>query len=157
MGIWQWRCLFSTWAIFVAAQQQLEKSISYHGREKDPPGVSVYGWDPGVVVACYKAQTFWMLGYSEKGVKEAALALQLAAELSIPFHSALAAGLLATYYTYHSDPNSALEWAGRAIELSEKYGFTHWLALGIIVQGWALSKSGEVDEGISRLQAGIKK
>jgi predicted ATPase len=31
------------------------------------------------------------------------------------------------------------------------------LALGIVLQGWALAKRGEVDEGISRLQAGIKK
>ena len=142
---------------FSAAHDHLEKSSSYHGREKDPPGVSVYGWDPGVVVACYKAQTFWMLGYSEKGLKEAGVALQLAGELSTPFHSALAAGLLATYHTYRGDPTHALEWAGRAIELSEKYGFSHWLALGILLQGWALAKSGEVDEGISRLQAGIKK
>ena len=56
---------------FSAAHDHLEKSSSYHGREKDPPGVSVYGWDPGVVVACYKAQTFWMLGYPEKDLKEA--------------------------------------------------------------------------------------
>jgi tetratricopeptide (TPR) repeat protein len=132
---------------FPAAHDHLEKSAPYHGREKDPPAVSVYGWDPGVVVACYKAQTFWMLGYPEKGVKEAETALQLAAELSTPFHSALAAGLLATYHTSHRDHIRALEWAGRAIELSEKYGFSHWLGLGIILQGWALAKSGEVDGG----------
>jgi tetratricopeptide (TPR) repeat protein len=142
---------------FLAAQQHLEKSISYHGRGKHPPGVSVYGWDPGIVVACYKAQTVWMLGYPERALKEAEAALQLAGELATPFHSALAAGLLATYHANRRNPAPALECAGRAIELSEKYGFNHWLALGIVLQGWALAKRGEVDEGISRLQAGIKK
>jgi DNA-binding winged helix-turn-helix (wHTH) protein/predicted ATPase len=142
---------------FPAAHDHLEKSSSYHGREKDPPVVSVYSWNPGVIVACYKAQTFWLLGYPEKALKEAETALQLAGELATPFHSALAAGLLATYHAYRRDPISALEWAGLAIELSEKYGFSHWLALGVLLQGWALAKSGEVDEGISRLQTGIKK
>ena len=48
---------------FPAAHDHLEKSSSYHGREKDPPGVSIYGWEPGVLslVTRLKLSGCWVI------------------------------------------------------------------------------------------------
>jgi predicted ATPase len=46
--------------------------------------------------------------------------------------------------------------ASDLIELSTRQHFAHWLVLGSILRGWALSASGNTAEGIARIEDGIQ-
>jgi len=45
--------------------------------------------------------------------------------------------------------NATLRRASDMIELSTRYGFALWLALGFVMRGWARSASGDTTAGIS--------
>jgi predicted ATPase len=47
------------------------------------------------------------------------------------------------------------ERIGAALTLSTEHGFSHWVALGTIVRGWALAEEGQGEEGITQLRQGI--
>jgi adenylate cyclase len=138
-----------------AAHMHLEKSSSRYHLDRYRFKAPVYGWDPGIVVACYKAKTYWLLGYPDKAEQTAKKALRIAGELSSPFHSALANGLLATYHSYRRDANEALRAAETTIRISTEGGFNHWLALGTLMKGSALIGKGYSSEGNRYLQEGI--
>jgi hypothetical protein len=55
------------------------------------------GWDPGLVLACYKSLTLQLLGYAEKARQQAINAFCIATELASPIHSASTAGLLSDF------------------------------------------------------------
>jgi predicted ATPase len=42
------------------------------------------------------------------------------------------------------------------IELSTRYNFSHWLAMGTVFCGWARSAYGDTEEGISLIENGIE-
>ena len=52
--------------------------------------------------------------------------------------------------------NATLRRASDMIELSTRYGFALWLALGFVMRGWARSASGDTTAGISWIEDGIK-
>jgi predicted ATPase len=115
----------------------------------------MYGWDPGVLVACYRAQSLWFVGDFDNDLREGQKGLQRADQLGTPFHRAVANGLLAMYRAYRGESNEAMSYAEATIKISGEYGIHHWLALGILLKGWALTQLNEGDEGIGFLQDGI--
>jgi len=139
---------------FVAALQHFDESSSYDlGNFHDES--AGLGWDPGLVLACYKSLTLQLLGYAEKARQQAINAFCIATELASPIHSASTAGLLGRFYMYRADPDGALLQADSAIKLSSEYGFRYWLAVGTIVKGWALVRKGQTNEGGTYLQQGV--
>jgi len=94
-------------------------------------------------------------GYAEKAHQQAINAFCIATELASPIHSASTAGLLGRFYMYRADPDGALLQADSAIKLSGEYGFSHWLAVGTIIKGWALVRKGQINEGGAYLQQGV--
>jgi predicted ATPase len=46
--------------------------------------------------------------------------------------------------------------ASELIELSTRHNFVLWLAIGTIYRGWARSASGDAEEGIARIEEGIR-
>jgi predicted ATPase len=46
--------------------------------------------------------------------------------------------------------------ASDLIELSTRYNFVYWLAVGAIYRGWARSASGDTAEGIPRIEQGLR-
>ncbi len=47
-------------------------------------------------------------------------------------------------------------FASALIELSTRHSFAHWLAMGEVFRGWALSASGQTAEGLSWIEGGIE-
>jgi DNA-binding winged helix-turn-helix (wHTH) protein/predicted ATPase len=141
---------------FVAALHHLNQSSSYDP-EKYRPEATAFGWDPAILVTCYRAEALQMLGYADKAEKEADKILPIARELASPIHTAFANGLLAGFYMYRAEPNRALQSGEAAIKVSTEGGFNHWLALGTVIKGWALAKKGQQKGGVTYIQDGIEK
>jgi predicted ATPase len=47
------------------------------------------------------------------------------------------------------------EWAEAAITLAREPGFSVWLGLGSVLQGWVLAEQGQRAEGMSQLRRGL--
>ena len=137
------------------ANNQLQRSSSYFDPEHQKPETSIYGWDPGVLVGCYRAQSLWLLGDSGHDLTQARNGNSWADQLGVPFHQASANGLLAMYRTYRGEPHETLSHAETTIKACTEYGIPHWLALGILLKGWALARLGQTTEGLRLLEEGI--
>jgi len=47
--------------------------------------------------------------------------------------------------------------ADAAIALCEEHGFVHYLAMALILRGWASAQEGEFEKGIAEMQAGLER
>jgi predicted ATPase len=139
------------------AQKYFDQSISQYDLERFVATASVYCWDPGITAACYDAMSLWLLGYPVRAEQQAQKALDFARELSSPFHHAVANGMLAMYYAYRRDADATLAAAQTTIAISIENGFSHWVACGTTLKGWAMVRKGNQKEGMIDLTEGIAK
>jgi predicted ATPase len=97
----------------------------------------------------------WLLGYHDKALKRIHETLTLAQELSSPFNMALALSCAALLYQFRREKQVTQEQAEAARTLASEQGFALFLALGTILQGWALAERGQRKEGITQLLQGL--
>src|SRR5262249_23257597 len=115
----------------------------------------VYGDDPGVNCLSYAALALWFLGYPDQAQQRSQQALALARQLAIPYSSAFALSFAALLHLYRRDATLAQPHAEAAMTIAEEQGFRHWLALGTIVRGSALTIHGQIEEGSAQLHQGL--
>jgi predicted ATPase len=111
---------------------------------------------PAVSCLVFQATSEWHLGEIASCKATMVEAISLAKGLNDMHGLAVAlifAGLLA--HLEH-DLSGVERLASDAIELSARYNFTSWLAMGTILRGWAGAASGEIAEGISWIEDGIR-
>jgi hypothetical protein len=83
-------------------------------------------------------------------------AISLAKELKDMPALALAQNWAAARGAFERNPVEVDRLASDLIELSTRYNFVYWLALGTIFRGWARSASGDTAEGIAWIERGIR-
>jgi tetratricopeptide (TPR) repeat protein len=134
---------------FQSAHYHFEEAIPHYDFEYHRSKLSLFSWDPGVLVSCYDAQALWFLGYLEKAEEAAENAVALAKKLASPFNEALCYAIHATYYSYRRDATKALAMADTALRVSHDRGFLHWIVLGTLNKGWSLCRAWGCDAGIA--------
>lgn len=140
---------------FSAARGLLEQGIALYDPQQHHSLAFRYGADPGVVCRLYSALTLWNLGYADQALRRTDEALNLARELSHP-HSLAFALVFATFvHVYRREGQVAQERAEATITLSTEQGFPAWLAVGTLLQGWALAEQGQGKEGIPQIREGL--
>jgi tetratricopeptide (TPR) repeat protein len=140
---------------FQPAHNHLEQALPHYDFEYHRSNISLFGWDPGVLVYCYDAQALWFLGFYQRAEKAAKSAVALVKKLSSPFNEALCYAIHAVYSSYCRDKTKALEMAETALKISNERGFLHWIALGSFNKGWSLCGLGRVNEGLPILFDGM--
>jgi tetratricopeptide (TPR) repeat protein len=106
---------------------------------------------------CYKALSEWHLGEIVSCKAKLDEAISLAKELNHTNALALALTWAAVLATYERNPAEVDRFASDLIELSTRYDFLHFLAVGTIYRGWARCASGDTAEGIRWIEQGIRK
>jgi len=142
---------------FETAHDHLERAIPHYEFDYHRSTISLFGWDPGVLVYCYDAQALWFLGFAERAERAAQGAIDLAKKLSSPFNEALCYAIHATYYAYRRDAAKTLAMAEAALKVSNDRGFLHWIALASINKGWSLCRLGKAKEGLATFLDGLKR
>jgi tetratricopeptide (TPR) repeat protein len=109
-----------------------------------------------VVCLCFAALFEWHFGEIASYRATMAEAISLAKELNET--NALAVALYFAAFLGNFERNTAEveRVASDLIELSTLQSFSHWLALGSILRGWARSALGDTTEGISWIENGIE-
>jgi class 3 adenylate cyclase/predicted ATPase len=113
------------------------------------------GGNPGVQCGLYGGWILWFLGYPDQALRRSCDALTLAQELSHPYSLALALTLAAIFHQFMREGLAAHERAETAIALATEQGSEFCLALGTILQGWALTMQGQEAEGIAQMCQGL--
>jgi class 3 adenylate cyclase len=104
--------------------------------------------DPGVCGWSELTLTLWLQGYPAQALQSSHKALTLAHQLINPFNLAFVQHFAALLHQFRREVQPAQARAEATITLAAEQGFSFFLALGTILQGWALAEQGQEEEGI---------
>jgi tetratricopeptide (TPR) repeat protein len=105
---------------------------------------------------CWAAMSDWHLGDIASSKANMAEAISLAKELNDMHGLAVDLLFAAILGYYERNPAEVERCASDLIELSTRHHFAHYMAVGAVYRGWALSASGNVPEGIAWIEDGIR-
>jgi len=74
-----------------------------------------------------------------------------------PFSEAMARTISLRVHQFRGEAAVVEREADAAIALCEEHGFVHYLAMALILRGWASAQQGEFDKGIAEIQDGLEK
>lgn len=137
------------------AREHLEHGIRLYDPQQHRFLAFHYGQDPGVFCLCYMVRILWFLGYPDQARTRSQEATTLAQELAHPFSLALAYTFTALVSQLCREEQTTQEWAEKAIAVCTEHGFAFYLAMGMILRGWALVEQGQGDEGVTQLRQGL--
>lgn len=153
---------------FVFAHQTLGTSALYQGRLRralthfenvitlaDMPSPPSLVSTTHVFCLVYTSLALWALGYPEQAVRRSREGLTAADQLGLPYSQVFALYGEAVLHTFRRDVKVVQTRVQEMITLCEKYGLQEMLALGTIIDGWALAECGHATQGIARMQRGL--
>ncbi len=140
---------------FTAALAHLQQARSLFDSRQ--PLQYQYGQDVGAAVLCYLSWALWQLGSIDQASRVAAEAMKRADELANHPHTQVftichARGMLDIFQQRAGD---MMSYARSVVSLCREHGFSHWMACGRILEGWAIVNQGETDRGIEIIGAGV--
>jgi class 3 adenylate cyclase/predicted ATPase len=142
---------------FVAAHTALERSISMCEDNKVGAYLDLSAQDPRVHVRLYDGMALWLLGYPDRALRICTEARRYAQASRHPFSEAMARTISLRVHQFRGESAIVAGQANAAIALCEEHEFVHYLAMALILRGWAKAQQGELDEGIAEIQEGLEK
>ena len=142
---------------FAAAHAALERSISMCEDSKAAAYLDLSAQDPRVHVRLYDGMVLWLLGYPDQALRICAEARRYAERSQHPFSEAMARTISLRVHQFRGEAAIVAGEANAAIALCEEHGFVHYLAMGLILRGWASIQQGEFEKGIAEIQEGLEK
>jgi serine/threonine protein kinase len=110
---------------------------------------------PAVVCLCFEALTDWHFGEIASCQATISEAISLAKELNDMLGLAVALHFAGFIGHFERNPSEVERCASGLIELSTRHNFPLWLAVGVVLRGWARSASGAAAEGILWIEDGM--
>ncbi|MEX2015633.1 MAG: adenylate/guanylate cyclase domain-containing protein, partial [Candidatus Hydrogenedentales bacterium] len=104
--------------------------------------------DPAVGSRSMLAMTLWLQGRRQEGLACADEALVLAEKLGHAFSSAFAWSFAALLYQLDGDVERTLEASRQGVAVCAEQGFTLYLALSGVLEGWAVFEGGKHRNGL---------
>jgi class 3 adenylate cyclase/predicted ATPase len=142
---------------FVAAHAELERSISMCKDSEAATYLDLSAQDPRVHVRVYDGMVLWLLGYPDQALRTCADACLYADASRHPFSEAIARTISLRVHQFRGEAAVVADQANAAIALCEKHEFVHYLAMALILRGWAIAQQGEFEKGIAEMQEGLEK
>jgi predicted ATPase/DNA-binding winged helix-turn-helix (wHTH) protein len=140
---------------FAQARQQVKHCLRLYKPQQHGSHTVRYGFDPRIVGLAYMSWSLWFLGYPVQAQARLQELLTRAQALSHPYSLAVALLAEATLHQFGREPACIEADIQKVIVLSADYGFPHVLAMGMILQGWAMAMQGRGAEGVTQLQEGL--
>src|SRR6266404_4833736 len=142
---------------FAAAHAALERSLGMCEDSKAAAYLDLSAQDPRVHVRVYDGMALWFLGYPDQALRICAEARRYADTSQHPFSEAMARTISLRVHQLRGEADVVARQANAAIALCEERGFVHYLAMALILRGWASAQQGEFEKGIAEIQAGLEK
>jgi class 3 adenylate cyclase/tetratricopeptide (TPR) repeat protein len=142
---------------FAAAHAALERSISMCEDSKATAYLDLSAQDPRVHVRLYDGMVLWLLGYPDQAMRICDEARRYADTSQHPFSEAMVRTISLRVHQLRGEAAVVAGQANAAIALCEEHGFVHYLAMALILRGWASAQQGEFEKGIAEIQEGLEK
>ena len=142
---------------FAPAHAALKRSISMCDDSKAAAYLDLSAQDPRLHVRLYDGMALWLLGYPDQALRICAEAHRYADASQHPFSEAMARTISLRVHQFRGEAAVVEREADAAIALCEEHGFVHYLALALILRGWASAQQGEFEKGIAEIQDGLEK
>jgi predicted ATPase len=97
------------------------------------------------------------LGYPDQALRLCAEACRYADASRHPFSEAMARTISLRVHQLRGEAAVVASQANAAIALSEEHEFSHYLAMALILRGWARAQQGEFEKGVAEIQEGLDK
>jgi class 3 adenylate cyclase/tetratricopeptide (TPR) repeat protein len=128
---------------FSAGHAALERSISMCEDSKAAAYLDLSAQDPRVHVRLYDGMVLWLLGYPDRALRICAEARRYADISQYPFSDAMARTISLRVHQFRGEVAVVAGQANAAIVLCEEQEFVHYLAMALILRGWAIAQQGE--------------
>ncbi len=97
----------------------------------------------------------WVLGYPAQALQRSHEALTLARAQAHPFTLALTLVTVVILQHMRREGEATLEHVQAGVLLSTEHGFPYLTAIGTVLQGWELTRVGQVAEGLTQMREGL--
>ena len=141
----------------VSAHVQLERSISLCEDSKAGAYLDLSAQDPRVHVRSYNGMVLWLLGYPDRATRICAEARDFAAASQHPFSEAFARTIGLRVHQFRGEAAIVLDQANATMAFCEEHEFVHYVAMALILRGWATAQQGEFEKGTAEIQDGLEK
>jgi class 3 adenylate cyclase/predicted ATPase len=148
---------FTNWDLgrFAEAREHTDAGAALYDEVRHAHHRHVYlGHDPGVCMMNFGASLQTVLGYPVQGHRLAEESIVLARRLGHTPSLANALWHVCEPAVFRGDPASVMLSVQELLSMTDAHGLPMHHAHGVILLGWALSHSGEMAEGIARLNEG---
>jgi class 3 adenylate cyclase/tetratricopeptide (TPR) repeat protein len=142
---------------FAAANAALERGVSLCDDSQAATYLDLVAQDPRVHVRAYHGTALWFLGHPDRALQVCTEALQHAERSQHPFSKAMARTISLRVHQFRGEAGVVANRAGAAIAVCQEHEFEHYLAMALILRGWASAQQGEFEKGIAELQDGLEK
>ncbi len=140
---------------FEKARDFIHRCNRVHEPAQHDAHLRLSGLDPGVVALNTAGWNEWFLGYPDAALQASEDAYALAEQLDHPHSVEQALNSAAYTHMLRGEVDKVRDCAERAIAISKEHGFRYRIAMAGILHGWALSASGDHDDGIAELQTSL--
>jgi predicted ATPase len=141
----------------VSAHAELERSISLCEDSKAGTYLDLSAQDPRVHVRSYDAMVLWLLGYPDRAVRICTEARHYAAASQHPFSEAFARTIGLRVHQFRGEAAIVADQANATIAFCQEHDFVHYVAMALILRGWANAQQAEFEKGIAEIQEGLEK
>jgi class 3 adenylate cyclase/tetratricopeptide (TPR) repeat protein len=138
---------------FAAAHAALERSINLCEDSKAAAYLDLSAQDPRVHVRSYDGMVLWLLGYPDQALRICGEARRYADTSQHPHSEATARTINLRVHQFRGEAAIVAHQANAAIALCEEHGFVHYLAMALILRGWASAQQGEFEAGLEKERA----
>jgi len=142
---------------FAAAHAALAHSIGMCDDGKAAAYLDLSAQDPRVHVRLYDGLALCLLGYPDQALRMCAEARRYAEASHHPFSEAMTRTISLRVNQFRGEADVVAVQADAAIELCEEHEFAHYLAMALILRGWARAQQGEFGKGIAEIRQGLDK
>ena len=140
---------------FDAALEHALKGVETISASEHLPLTGGFGEHPGIGCYTWAALSEWFLGRADHALEYARRAVELAEAPGHLYSLANARAQLAILHQLRREPAEAERWAALTIELGEKQGFLHRVAIGQVLHGWARGAQGALTDALAELERGV--
>jgi class 3 adenylate cyclase/predicted ATPase len=141
---------------FADAHAELERSIDLCEDSKAAAYLDLSAQDPRVHVRSYDGMALCLLGYPDRALRICTEACRYADASQHPFSEAIARTISLRVHQLRGDVAAVADQANAVIAFCEEHEFVHYLAMALILRGWANTYQGEFEKGIAEVQQGLE-
>ena len=142
---------------FAAAHAELKRSISLCEDSAAATYLDLSAQDPRIHVRSYDGMALWFLGYPDQALRICAEARRYADASQNPFSQAMERAIGLRVHQFRGEAEIVASQVNAAIALCEEHEFSHYLAIALMLRGWAIAQLGRLEEGIAEIRKGLEK